>query len=137
MNEITKAGKLFTVILSDWQEIVVTEAVADMIKDDIKMWDKFIEINNNTYSTYEIKRIIEKKQKTSCGYNWICDYWTRHALRGKELPEPCNCFELFKIEWFKFYDWLTDRWYRFEYASDIKPSWQSEFLKQKQNKSIS
>lgn len=136
MNEITKAGKLFTVILSDWEEIVVTEAVADMIKDDIKMWDKFIEINNNTYSTYEIKKIIEKKNKSSLWYSYICDYGTRHALRGKEPPEPCNCYDDFLVEYRKFYDWLTERWYRFEYPSEIQKSRQQEFFKTKTQKQV-
>lgn len=130
MNEITKAYKLYKIVLVDDEEIVVTEPVAEFIKDEMKT-ENFIEIDWNMYNKYEIKRIIEVKQKTTKWFSYICEYWTRHPMYGKEWFEKCDCDKKFKVEWWKFYDWLTDRWYKFEYASDIQKSWQELFLKSK------
>lgn len=129
---IQKAEKLYTVVLTDWLEFVITETDKKTLEAEM-MTENFVNINWNIFNKYEIKRIIEKKQKSSKWYSYICEYWTRHPMYGKEWCEECKCYDKFWCYHFTFYDWLTDRWYRFEYASDIKPSWQSEFLKQKQN----
>ena len=130
MNEIIKAYKLYKIILVNDEEIVVTEPVAEFIKDEMKT-ENFIEIDWNMYNKYEIKRIMEVKQKSNRWYKYICDYGTRHAMYWKDWLEECKCFEKFWIEYRKFYDWLTDRNYKFEYASDIKKEWQDLFLKSK------
>lgn len=54
---------------------------------------------------------------------YVCDYGMRHKPN-----EECDCYYIFWCYYWKFYDWLTDRWYKFEYPSDIQKSWIQEYL---------
>jgi len=76
---------------------------------------------NNTKNYEDQWRVTEDNINE---YSFICPYWMRHLLSQRGI---CDCYKEFWCSYFKFYDWLVERWYKFFYESDIKKSWIDEF----------
>ncbi len=129
MTDITHNIRDWNVILNDDREIPITEwqkeALTSMINDKMPLVEIFDIDTKRCLFSWKRTSIKEFRQKISWygERKYICMYWIRHYPN-----EECNCYDLFKTPYWKFYDWLTSMNYKFENTTEIQKEWIQEFL---------
>ena len=128
-----------TFVNSEYRDpLPITELKAEAIKRFLR--DKgaqFIDItdDNGNYSETikksSIKGVEKIIQANSAGdRRWICDYGTRHRM----TDSSCDCIQKFNVHFLDFRGWLRKKYNQaFNYAADITPEMQQEFLRENTN----
>lgn len=71
-------------------------------------------------SNYNIYNKYNKKNITS--FSYICEYGNRHSC-----DEWCNCYKIFWVSYFKFWEYLNNNWFKVSAWNQITSDMQNYF----------
>lgn len=133
MTKITKNIKTHRIVFNDKRDdILITQTQYDLYSQEYDMKNANQRMTITDIDTKEIlydgrKWKIDEfqhiKKSNILDYKYVCDYWTRH-----EMSDECKCYDRFWCLRMTFQDNLRILWYKFEYATQITPEMQREYL---------
>lgn len=124
---LTKNQRTHYILLTDWTQINITKAQAELYKSEVelKQHNKFLTINDIdteeilfNWRCSEIKRFVERKINSDYmnSRRWVCWYWIRHRLESQWI---CECNKKVWVTSHEFKDRLRKLWFTIDYDSDI------------------